>query len=180
MSGSSPVPAGFRFERLSKPHDRRGFSCGNVVVDRWLRESARQSQSKHLTVTEVLTDGQTIASFYTLAPGTVALHRLPPAVIKRLPDHPVPIITLAWLGVAMAFAGRRLGTYTFIAALRHCLSSMRDLGGVAVIIDCLDRDAAAFYDRFQFPRVPGYPLKRVISRQHLTDLLDGDDSRASR
>lgn len=172
MPGSEhPAPDGFRFESLSKAHDRTHFACGKQAVDAWLQRGARQSQRKHLTVTKVLSDGTGIASFYSLAPGVVSLDQLPSGIARRLPARPIPILTLAWLGVDLAFAGRRLGTYTFLAALRHAQTSLHDMAGVGVVIDCLDADAARFYDRFGFDTVPGYPMKRVVSRRLLDELL---------
>jgi hypothetical protein len=44
---------------------------------------------------------------------------------------------------------------------------------VAVILDCLDENAKAFYLRWDFREVPGRPLRLFLSSQSLEALMAG-------
>jgi GNAT superfamily N-acetyltransferase len=157
-------PEGWRVEPLSAGHDRAAFSSGRPEVDDWLRKRARQSQDKHLTSTHVLRDDRgVIAGYYTLAVGIVDFDQLPPEETRKLPHRALPVITLAWLGLRTDLQGRGLGERLLAEALAHCRRVRRDIEFVAVLIDALDAQTRAFYERYDFRPVPGHPFKLFIS-----------------
>jgi len=49
-----------------------------------------------------------------------------------------------------SYAGNGLGKITLIKALKFALSISDEIGGIAVIVDCLDEDAERFYLKFGF------------------------------
>ena len=46
-------PDGWRVELLTKSHNRKTFQSGQEQVDAWLKQSALQSQKKHLSSTKI-------------------------------------------------------------------------------------------------------------------------------
>jgi GNAT superfamily N-acetyltransferase len=165
-------PDGFRLEMLRKEHPRRAFRSGQEQVDDWLGTKALQHQEKHLSVTRVLLDeGGVIACYYTLATGQVDFSDLPAEIIRRLPRRRLPVAVLAWLGVHEAFQGRGLGRLLLAQALRDCYEAGQTFAFIAVILDCVDDAAKAFYQRFDFQEMPGHPYRLFLSAQQLDAMM---------
>jgi GNAT superfamily N-acetyltransferase len=169
-----PFPAGYRVERLDKKHPRRQFRCGEDRVDDWLATKALQHQEKHLSVTKVLCDESGgIAGYYTLATGQVDFGDLPAALSKQLPRRALPVAVLAWLGVSSAHQQRGLGKLLLAQALRDCHEAGQIFAFVAVILDCLNDTAKAFYQHWDFAELPGHPYRLFLSAKQLDALMEG-------
>ena len=167
-------PEGFRLESLRKEHRRDGFRSGQSSVDAWLAKAALQQQRKHLSVTRVLGDSSgEIAGFYTLATGQVDFGELPPEVAKHLPRRALPVAVLAWLGVARSRRGQGLGSRLLARALRECHEASATFAFVAIILDCIDESAKAFYERWEFRSLPGHHLRRFLGADRLAAMMAG-------
>ena len=167
-------PAGFRVERLVRTHPRKRFSSGQPQVDEWLATKALQNQDKHLSVTKVLLDEtEVIAGYYTLATGQVDFGDLPTEVAKKLPRRILPVAVLAWLGVATDHHDRGLGRALLARSLRDCYEAGQTFAFVAVVIDCINDDAKAFYQHFDFAELPGHSYRLFLSAQHLEAMMTG-------
>jgi ribosomal protein S18 acetylase RimI-like enzyme len=167
-------PAGFRLERLVKAHPRSKFSSGQQQVNDWLRTKAFQHQAKRLSTTRVLVDVKgSIAGYYTLAMGQVDFGELPQELAKHLPRRMLPVAVLAWLGVGSEYQGQGLGRLLLAQALRDCYEASRAFAFVAVILDCVDDAAKAFYQRFDFAELPGHPYRLCLTAAQLDALMHG-------
>jgi GNAT superfamily N-acetyltransferase len=165
-------PQGLRLERLRREHPRNQFRCGQEIVDNWLASKALQNQEKHLSVTKVVLDrGGAIAGYYTLATGQVDFGDLPAEVSKRLPRRLLPVAVLAWLGVSMDHQGQGLGRLLLAQALRDCHEAGQTFAFIAVILDCLDDAAKAFYQQWDFEELPGQPYRLFLSAQRLVAMM---------
>jgi GNAT superfamily N-acetyltransferase len=165
-------PAAFRLETLGRGHARRKFRSGQAQVDDWLATKALQHQQKHLSATRVLLDhADVIAGYYTLATGQVDFSDLPPDLVQRLPRRQLPVAVLAWLGVATSLQGQGLGRLLLARALRDCYDAGQTFAFVAVILDCIDDAAKAFYQRFDFQELPGHPYRLFLSTQQLEAMV---------
>jgi GNAT superfamily N-acetyltransferase len=170
---AASIPEGYRLERLARHHPRKHFASGQDQVDDWLKASALQNQDKHLSSTKVLvTDAGAIAGYYTLATGQVDFSDLPPAVAKKLPRRLLPVAVLAWLGVAADQHGKGLGRLLLSHALRDCQEAGRTFAFIAVILDCIDDAAKAFYQHFDFAELPGRPYRLYISAAQLNAMME--------
>jgi GNAT superfamily N-acetyltransferase len=166
-------PEGFRLETLRRDHPRRKFRSGQPQVDDWLATKALQHQEKHLSVTKVLLDaGGVIAGYYTLATGQVEFSDLPPEAARRLPRRQLPVAILAWLGVGSDRQGRGLGRFLLAQALRDCYDAGQTFAFIAVILDCVDDAAKAFYRRYDFRELPGHPYRLFLSAKQLQAMMD--------
>lgn len=165
-------PAGFRLERLGKSHPRKAFASGQAEVDDWLKTKALQNQDKHLSVTRVLLDeAGAIAGYYTLATGQVDFGDLPAEVAKKLPRRLLPVAVLAWLGVAEHRHGQGLGRSLLAQALRDCFDAGQTFAFIAVLLDCIDETAKAFYQHFDFAGLPGHPYRLFLSAAQLEAMM---------
>lgn len=166
------LPTAFRWERLKREHPRRQFACGQAEVDGWLRTKAWQHQKKHLSVTKVLLDADDrIAGYYTLATGQVDFGDLPADVTKQLPRRALPVAVLAWLGVSSDLQDQGIGRLLLAQALRDCYEAGGTFAFVAVILDCLNDDAKAFYKKWDFQELPGHPYRLFVSHRQLEALM---------
>lgn len=167
-------PIRHRLERLAKCHPRKPFSSGQLQVDDWLQTKAFQNQEKRLSTTNVLLDsiGQ-IAGFYTLATGQVDFADLPPDEVRKLPRRLLPVAVLAWLGVAADRQGQNLGRSLLAQALRDCHTAGQTFAFIAVVLDCIDERAKAFYSQFDFAELPGSRNRLFLSSARLDDMVQG-------
>lgn len=173
MSGVT-FPEGFQLATLDRRHRRKGFECGEAPVTEWFRSRALQNQSKHLSATKVLLDrDDTIAGFYTLATGQVDVGELPSTLVRRLPRRALPVAVLAWLGVDHRYQGQGLGDRLLAQALRDCHAAGQTFAFIAVILDCLNDRAKAFYQRWDFQELPGHPYRLFLSADLLDFLMTG-------
>jgi GNAT superfamily N-acetyltransferase len=167
-------PDGFRLERLKRDHPRARFRCGQDEVEQWLATIALQHQDKQLSVTKVLVDrGGSIAGYYTLATGQVDFSELPTDLAKRLPRRVLPVAILAWLGVSEVYQGQGLGRLLMAQALRDCYEAGQTFAFIAVILDCVNDAAKAFYQQWDFEPLPGHPYRLFLSAQRLAAMLEG-------
>lgn len=174
MSGVR-LPEGLRLERLERNHRRRRFTSGERSVDDWLATKALQNQEKHLSVTKVLLDRvDAVVGYYTLAAAQIDFGDLPPDIRKRLPRRTVPVIVIAWLGIAVDHQRRGLGKRLLAAALHDCYAAAQSLPFVAVLVDAVSDEAAAFYKLFEFEELPGQRHRLFISYSRLAAIMQAN------
>jgi GNAT superfamily N-acetyltransferase len=166
------LPLGFSLEPLQRSHQRRRFDCGQSEVNDWLHTKALQHQGKRLSATRVLIDqDRAVAGYYTLATGQVDFGDLPSDLARKLPRRALPVAILAWLGVSVTLQGQKLGDLLLARALRDCYEAGQTFAFVAVILDCVDDQARAFYQRWDFAQMPGNPYRLFLSAQTLTAMM---------
>ncbi len=165
-------PDGFRLETLRREHPRRSFRSGEAPVNHWLATRALQNQEKHLSVTRALLDLEgEIAGYYTLATGQVDFSDLPAEVVRHLPRRKLPVAVLAWLGVSENHQGQGFGGLLLAQALRDCHEAGRTFAFIAVILDCINDKAKAFYRKWDFEELPGSPYRLFVSTKQLEAMM---------
>jgi GNAT superfamily N-acetyltransferase len=169
-----PFPTGFRLERLARAHPRKGFRSGVDEVDDWHARNALQNQDKHLSTTRVLVDEEGhVAGYYTLASGQVDFGDLPAEDAKRLPRRMLPVAVLAWLGISVGHQAKGLGRLLLAQALRDCYEAGHTFPFIAVVLDCVNDVAKAFYQKFDFRELPGHPYRLFLSAGQLETMMRG-------
>ena len=167
-------PAGYRLEPLRSTHRRAAFRSGQAQVDDWLARSALQAQGKHLSATKVLVGpADSLAGFYTLATAQVDFKDLPPEIMRQLPRRALPVAVLAWLGVDQNHQGQGLGARLLAQALRDCYEAGLTFAIIAVVLDCIDDSAKAFYGRWGFRELPGHTNRLYLSWAELEAMATG-------
>ncbi len=84
----------------------------------------------------------------------------------------LPVALLAWLGVSSAHQGHGLGQLLLSQALRDCHDAGKTFAFVAVILDCLNDSAKAFYQKWDFAELPGYPYRLFLSAKRLEAMME--------
>lgn len=156
--------AEWRIELLRDSHDRGEFSCGKAPLDDFLRLRATQYERRRLgrTYVALFPSTTTVAGYYTLAAGAVAVANLPSDVAKRLPKHPVPVILLGRLAVDQKARGQGLGRTLLRDALCRSVDLSQQLGLFAVEILAIDAEAKEFYTKYGFVPLADNGLHLVL------------------
>lgn len=153
------------------------FSCGKLSMDEFLRRHAAKHMKTGISSTWVLPvveDPQPtkarIAAYYVLTSSTVKKEEIP--FDRSLPKYPVPVILLARLAVDQDFSRQRLGEKTLVTALRKSVEITKGgLPTVGLILDVLDKDALAFYQKYEmFKPFTDDPMRLFVSMHTLRQI----------
>ncbi|MBK6857643.1 MAG: GNAT family N-acetyltransferase [Microthrixaceae bacterium] len=85
----------------------------------------------------------------------------PPRLARGAP-HQIPAILLAKLALDSTMHGSGLGRDLLVHALATILDAARRAGGRVVLVDAIDDEARAFYERHDFEALPGQPRRLVL------------------
>ncbi len=142
-------------ERLDKSkHDTKALDCGKPAMNQFLSRFAAKHADLGLSSTWVLLEDVQaqklpVAAYYTLAAAT--LHKASLPTTQSLPAYPIPVVLLARLAIDRKYQGQGLGEKILISALRHSVKlTEQGLPAFGLLLDVLDTDALAFYQRFDF------------------------------
>jgi GNAT superfamily N-acetyltransferase len=72
------------------------------------------------------------------------------------------MILLARMAVDSAYAGKGIGKSLLLHAMTRAELAAREIGGRGIMVDAVDEDAAGFYLRWKFKRMPGNPLLLIM------------------
>jgi GNAT superfamily N-acetyltransferase len=157
MDGLSQV------EPLSGTHDLSRFDCGaHESLNLWLRKYALQNQANDSARTYVVHRANVVVGYYSISAGSVARESATPRSAQGLARHPIPIALLGRLAVDREEQGAGLGSALLKDALVRIEHAADILGIRAVLVHAIDRDARAFYERFDFEPCPGDELHLML------------------
>lgn len=141
--------------QLSSLHNKKAFTCGQPLLDRYIQTQAGQDVKRKLANCFVLSDDQdTILGFYTLSNDSIPRDYIPSSIPYTIPYPSVPVTLLGRLAVDSRYKGQGLGKLLLFDALKRSYDvSVTSLGSVAVIVDAIDEAAATFYEQYGFTRL---------------------------
>jgi GNAT superfamily N-acetyltransferase len=146
-----------RIEKLRRNHEIDSFDCGEAALNRFLIRYALQNQQAGASQTYVALADAAVVGYYTLVFGQVDYDDAPERLTKGLARHPVPMMLLARLAVAVAWQGKGLGSGMLKDAMLRTLQAA-DIAGIrAFVVHAKDDAARAFYERFDFVASPSAP-----------------------
>lgn len=152
----------FRIEKLTRQHAVETFDCGQEALNRFLARFALHNQQANASQTYVALADDTVIGFYSLVVGEVSYDDAPDRLTKGLARHPVPIMLLARMGVAVGWQGKKVGAGLLRNAMQRTLQAA-DIAGVrALAVHAKDEEAQAFYRHFDFIESPTDPLHMFI------------------
>ncbi len=154
----------WRIERLDRGHVREGFDCGKPSLNEFLHALVGQYEKRNLGRTYVaLQEGERrVLGYYTLASGGIGVASLPVQQVKKLPRHAVPVVLLARLAVDRSVQRRGLGGVLLRDALTRSLDISEKLGVHSAVVDALDAEAKAFYERYGFLSLTDNPMRLFL------------------
>ncbi|MDE8344049.1 MAG: GNAT family N-acetyltransferase, partial [Acidocella sp.] len=132
-------------EPLNTDHDLSEFDCGKSALNEWLRNYALVNQAKGFTRVMVIQENSCLIGFYGLAPTAVPPSTLSRKVRSGRPPDPVPCIQFGQLAVDATYAGKGVGSALLRHALERCVAAAETIGGRAVIVRAIDRQAEEFW-----------------------------------
>lgn len=139
---------------LRQDDDRRGFSSGNIELDRFFRNYAGQNQFRlHIGTTYVALAQQAVAGYVTLSAGAIAIEQLPQRQRQRLPAYPLPILRLSRLAVALPHQGCGIGSRLVRFTLESAVEMSKRFGCIGVVVDA-KAAAVGYYVRLGFAELP--------------------------
>jgi predicted N-acetyltransferase YhbS len=140
----------FRIEKLARTHLVGDFDCGQEHLNTHLAKYALTNQFANSAVTYVALADGAVVGFYSLTVGEILFDDASERLKKGLARHPVPVMLLARLAVAIEWQGKGLGSGLLRDAVRRTVQAA-DIAGVrALIVHAKDDAAKAFYTRFDF------------------------------
>lgn len=137
-------------EPLTAAHDVSEFTCGKPTLDHWLKTRALSNQEKGFTAVLVVHEASRVVGYYGLAPTAVVPNALPRSIRTGQPPDPVPCLLLGQLATDIGWAGRGIGTGLVKHALERCVTAAGLVGGRALMVNAVDDEAAAFWQRRGF------------------------------
>ncbi|SOC88547.1 Predicted acetyltransferase [Curtobacterium sp. 314Chir4.1] len=140
---------------ITQHDDTSQFECGKPTLTSWLQIRAIRNEAGGASRTFISIDDETdrIAGYYCLAASSLQSAGVPGSLRRNMPD-PIPVVLIGRLAVDLAFQGLGLGASLLQDALVKSIEASRLVGARAVIVNAIDDEAAAFYERFGFAVIP--------------------------
>ncbi len=151
---------------LTHDHDRTGFDCGVLELNRFLKATARQHNDKGISRTFVLIDEQNpkvILGFFTLTICEVDIKAVPVAYVKKYPpQHGLPAVRLTRLAVSVKERGKRYGEALLGEAVHRTATIAEQAGLLGLFVDAKDDAAKRFYEKYGFVSTDGRPQRLFL------------------
>lgn len=135
---------------LTASHNVLPFECGEAVLDRHLKESARKQAEDCTAITYVAVDSAepaTVRGFYSLQASELNLGTKPPGV-KKLKGQSMPIVIVNYFGVHEALHRQRIGETMLLDLYRRVQTVSEIVGCHAVYLEAISDEIVAFYARY--------------------------------
>lgn len=151
---------------LTGAHLLSGFSCGEPVLDEWLKRRALSNQQSGASRTFVVTDTGTgtdavVLGYYALAAGAVAHQEATSSVRRNMPD-PVPVMVLGRLAVDHRAQGLKLGASLLQDAVNRAMAVSENAGVRALLVHALNDRAREFYEHYGFEASELHPMTLMM------------------
>jgi len=148
-------------ERLGRHHHRNAFRCGNEELDAWFKRRAGQADRRQNSARVwVLCDddidgGHQPIGYYALVAHAVTVAASPGELSRgQPPGLPIGAVLLARLAIDEHHQARGLGTRLLADAVRRIAADDEHVAVALLVVDAIDDEAAAFYERYGFERFP--------------------------
>jgi GNAT superfamily N-acetyltransferase len=159
---------------LAKQHDRTAFDCGDADLNIYLQRYARRNHDSggaKCFIAAPTTAATRILGFYTLSPASLDYSRTPAVAKKGLGRYDVPVFRLGRLAVDNSVQGRGLGGALLMRAAKRCMIVAQQVGGVALLIDAKNDQAAKWYAGYGAAPLLDAPLSLVLPFAVVADAL---------
>lgn len=163
----------YRFEPLTRQHDRAGFRSGSPQLDTYLQQLARKDVERRVAAAFVMVEEEapaTIVGYYTLSAFSVEVTELPEELRRKLPRYPrLPATLLGRLARDVRFPGT--GSLLLMDALARALAQSLHIASLAVVADAKDDAALRFYQKYGFALLGSAPNRVFLPMGTIDQLL---------
>lgn len=153
-------------EPLGDDHNRAAFSCGRDYIDRQFHSRLDSQIKDNLARAFVAVEPgkKEILGFYVLRSHEIEAYRVPDQWGGMIETHTlgsVPSAFIALFATRERVQGRGIGRAMMADALRRIKrTSLETMGIYAVVLDALDQQAFAFYEKLGFQALdPHCPMR---------------------
>lgn len=160
-------------ELFNLTHIRNQFDCGIPALNDYLKNQAGQDMRRKLSACFILSNKPSeILGYYTLSNYNIPLSHFPEKLRKKLlPAYTsLPVTLLGRLAISESQQGRGFGRILLIDALKRSYEAFLNMGSVAVVVDPINTEAAAFYQNYGFDPLPDSG-KMMIEMKTLGELF---------
>lgn len=159
-------------EPLGRQHDRVTFSCGEPVLDNYLRHQASQDVRRRVAQVFVAVEdaSRKIAGYYTLNATSFEKDSLPDELAKKLPHYPVPAVLIGRLAVDSTYQGKGLGEFLLLDAIHKVIGASSTIAVYAIVVDVKNDNARTFYERYGFKPFASLPRRLFMPVQTVEKL----------
>lgn len=143
---------------LNDKHDRKGFDCGDEILNRWLVQMAKQHKEKGISSTFVATEDESstiVLGYYALSFTELVNTNIPARFQKKLPER-LPAYRLGRLAVDKRQQGKHLGEFLLFDAIDKVTEASNNIGGIGLIVNAKP-NAVSFYKRYGFEPMEDHP-----------------------
>jgi GNAT superfamily N-acetyltransferase len=162
MNWASPLP-------ISTTHEMGEFSCGKPELDNWLKTRAMKAEGRSARTYVVTESPNRVVAFYTLSAKSVRIEQIPNRLARNMPKD-IPVILLGRMAVDENHKAKGLGQHLLRDAMLRSIAGAEIIGARALIVEAMDRQAAAFYQKLGFLQ---FPPDTMAFFMPLTTIADG-------
>jgi GNAT superfamily N-acetyltransferase len=141
---------------LSARHELNEFSCGEAVLDAWLKTSSLKNLAAGASRTYVIcpkTEHKVIG-YFSLNMGQILSADVTGSMRRNMP-HQIPAIMLGRLAIDTQWQGQGLGRALLADVIRRATLASKEVAARLVIVHALTSNAQKFYEHHGFTRLPG-------------------------
>lgn len=150
---------------LSARHSVNDFSCGEPLLDEWLKRRALANQANGASRTFVVVSSDNrVVGYYALAAGAVTHVDAAGSVQRNMPD-PIPVLVLGRLAVDQSAKGIKLGASLLKDAVIRATAVAENAGVRALLVHALHERARDFYLKYGFKPSPTDALTVMLRLQ---------------
>lgn len=150
---------------LATTHDCKGFTCGEVALDEWLKRRAMANQLRGASRTFVVVDQDNrCQGYYALAAGAVT-HSMATGSVQRNMPGPIPVMVLARLAVDLRAKKNKLGASLLQDAVHRAIVVSHHTGVRALLVHAIHDRGRQFYEHYGFQVSPIHPLILMLRLQ---------------
>jgi len=136
--------------QLSKNDDTSTFDCGDVTLNQYIKQYAKQNQFKHyIGTTYIALLKDVIVGYVSVSASSLRTDALSDKLIKRLPQYPLPILRLTRLAVDNNYKQQGLGKNLLKFVLTLTLKQKEQFGCFGLVVDAKE-GSVSFYEQFGF------------------------------
>ena len=153
LTAPQPLTAAHRFD---------DFSCGEPILEEWLKRRAMANQVSGASRTFVVADQDgRVYGYYAMAAGAVSHHMATGGVRRNMPD-PIPVMVLARLAVDRRAQGIKLGGALLRDAVNRAVNVSQNTGVRALLVHALHERAKSFYEHYGLQASPFDPMALML------------------
>lgn len=132
------------------PSQYKNFSCGEPVLDEYLKRYAKDHQKIGIGRTFVLLQDNEVLGYYTLSAAQMHLEDLPESHRKKLPRYPIPASRLGRLVITQSSQNQGIGAYLLSDVINRILQVDASIAIHSLIVNARNIKAKSFYLKYGF------------------------------